>query len=88
MTETFAVYPCSGSVPRAQQPGEWMGLVGGVLWVERREAGGRMASKGRFWPVQWVLYPGGGLGAYGFDHRRLGSWAVFSGRRCELRAWV
>jgi hypothetical protein len=48
MTETFAVYPCSGSVPRAQQPGEWMGLIGGVLWVERREAGGRMASKGRF----------------------------------------
>jgi hypothetical protein len=34
-----------------------MGFIGGVLWVERREAGGRMASRGRFWPIQWVLYP-------------------------------
>jgi hypothetical protein len=56
--------------------------------VERRGAGGRMASRGRFWLIQWVLYPGGGLGARGFDHRRLGSWAVFSGWRCELRACV
>jgi hypothetical protein len=87
-TETFAVYPYSGDVPRAQQPGEWMGFVGGVLWVERRGAGGRMASRGRFSPIQWVLYPGGALGARGFDRRGLGSWAVFSGRRCELHAWV
>jgi hypothetical protein len=65
-----------------------MGFIGGVLWVERRGAGGRMASRGRFWLIQWVLYPGGGLGARGFDHRRLGSWAVFSGWRCELRACV
>jgi hypothetical protein len=86
--ETFSVYPCSGDVPRAQQPEEWMGFVSGVLWVERRGAGGRMASRGRFWPIQWVLYPGGGLGARGFDRHGLGSWAVFSGRCCELRAWV
>jgi hypothetical protein len=65
-----------------------MGFVGGVLWVERRGAGGRMASRGRFWPIQWVLYPDGGLGARGFDRRGLGSWAVFSGQRCELCAWV
>jgi hypothetical protein len=87
-TETFAVYPWSSDIPQAQQPGEWMGFVGGVLWVERRGAGVRMASRGRFWPIQWVLYAGGGLGAHGFDRRGLGSWAVFSGRRCELRAWV
>jgi hypothetical protein len=49
MTETFAVYPCSGDDPRAQQPGEWMGLIGVVLWVERRGAGGRMASRERVW---------------------------------------
>jgi hypothetical protein len=66
MTETFAVYPCSGDVPRAQRPKEWIGLVGLGLWVERRGAGGRMASRGRFWPVQWVLYPGGELGVRGF----------------------
>jgi hypothetical protein len=48
-TETFVVYPCSGDVPQAQQPEEWMGLVGMVLWVERRGAGGRMASRGRVW---------------------------------------
>jgi hypothetical protein len=87
-TETFFVYPCSDDIPRAQQPGEWMGFVGGVLWVEKRGAGGRMASRGRFWPIQRVLYPDGGLGARGFDRHGLGSWAVLSGRRCELRAGV
>jgi hypothetical protein len=65
-----------------------MGFIVGVLWVERRGAGGRMASRGRFWPIQRVLYPGGGLGARGFDRHGLGSWAVLSGRRCELRAGV
>jgi hypothetical protein len=87
-TKTFSIYPCFGDVPRAQQPEEWMGFIGGMLWVERRGAGGRMASRGRFWPIQRVLYPGGGLGARGFDHHGLGSWAVLSGRRCELRARV
>jgi hypothetical protein len=87
-TETFSVYPCSGDVPQAQQPREWMGFIGGVLWVERRGARGRMVSRGRFWPIQWVLYPGGGLGACGFDRHGLDSWAMFSGWRCELRAWV
>jgi hypothetical protein len=49
-TETFAVYPSSGGVPQAQQPREGIGLVGLVLWVERRGAGGRMASRGRLGP--------------------------------------
>jgi hypothetical protein len=35
-------------------PGNGWGSSVGVLWVERRGAGGRMASRGRFWPVQWV----------------------------------
>jgi hypothetical protein len=87
-TETFSVYHCFGDIPRAQHPREWMGFLGGVLWVERRGAGGRMASRGRFWPIQSVLYPGGGLGARGFDHHGLGSWAVLSGWRYELRAGV
>jgi hypothetical protein len=34
-TETFAVYPYSGGVPRAQHPEEWTGFVSGVLWEER-----------------------------------------------------
>jgi hypothetical protein len=61
MTETFAVYHCSDDVPRTQQPGEWMGLIDVVLWVERRGARGRMASRGRVWtdpegfiPRQWT----------------------------------
>jgi hypothetical protein len=29
--ETFAVYPCSGDVPRAQQLWEWMGLASEVF---------------------------------------------------------
>jgi hypothetical protein len=88
MTETFIVYPCSGDVPQAQQPREWMGLIGVVLWVERRGAGGRMASRGRFWPVQWVLYPGGGLGVRGCRASGIGQrggafwtvlWTTFTG---------
>jgi hypothetical protein len=47
-----------------------------------------MASRERFWPVQWVLYPGGGLGARGFNCRGLGSEAVHSGRCCGLRLLV
>jgi hypothetical protein len=47
-----------------------------------------MASRGRFWPIQRVLYPSGGLGAPGFDSHELGSWVVLSGWRCELRAGV
>jgi hypothetical protein len=73
-TETFTVYPCSGGVPRAQQPGEWMGFVGGVLWVERRGAGGRMVSRGEIWSAQRVLYPDGGHGVSWFRRSRIGQW--------------
>jgi hypothetical protein len=59
-----------------------------VLWVERSEAGGRVASRGRLGPFQQVLYSGGELGVRGLDHRGLGSGAVLSGRHNELRAWV
>jgi hypothetical protein len=62
-TETFVVYPFSGDVPRAQQPEEWMGLIGVVLWVERRGARGRMVSRGRVWtdpegfiPRSWTRF--------------------------------
>jgi hypothetical protein len=72
LTKTFTVYPCSGGVPRAQWPGEWMGFIGGVLWVERRGAGRRMASRGEIWSVQRVLYPDGGLGASWFRPSQIG----------------
>jgi hypothetical protein len=47
-----------------------------------------MASRGRLGAFQWVLYPSGELGVRGFECRRLGSWAVRSGRRCGLRLRV
>jgi hypothetical protein len=47
-----------------------------------------MATRGEMGSVQGVLYLDSGLGARGFDRHGLRSWAVFSGRRCELRAWV
>jgi hypothetical protein len=56
-TETFAVYPCSSDIPQAQQPGEWIGLIGLVLWVERRGARGRMASRGRVWTIPEGFIP-------------------------------
>jgi hypothetical protein len=59
-----------------------------VLWVERSEAGGRVASRGRLGPFQRVLYSSGELGVCGHDRRGLGSGAVLSGRRNELRAQV
>jgi hypothetical protein len=87
-TETFAVYPSSGGVPQAQQPREGIGLVGLVLWVDRRGAGERMASRGRLGPFQRFLYLGGELGVCGFECRGLGSGAVRSGLRRGLRLWV
>jgi hypothetical protein len=87
-TATFTIYPSSSGDPRAQQPREGDGVIGLVLWVERRGAGERMASRGRLWPVQWVLYPGGELGVRGFECWRLGSWAVRSGWCCGLRLRV
>jgi hypothetical protein len=51
-TATFTVYPSSGDDPRARQPREGDGVFSLVLWVERRGAGERMASRGRFWPFQ------------------------------------
>jgi hypothetical protein len=68
-TTTFTVYPSSGGDPRAQQPREGDGVIGLVLWVERRGVGGRMASIGRLGPFQWVLYSGGELGVRGFERR-------------------
>jgi hypothetical protein len=47
MTETFTVYPSSGGVPRAQQPREGNGVIGLVLWVERRGAGGKNGVQGK-----------------------------------------
>jgi hypothetical protein len=46
-TATFTVYPSSGGDPRARQPRERDGVVGLVLWVERRGVRERMASRGR-----------------------------------------
>jgi hypothetical protein len=88
-TATFTVYPSSGDDPRARQPREGDGVFSLVLWVERRGAGERMASRGRFWPFQRFLYLGGELGVCGFECRGLGSGAVCSGRRrgLRLRVW-
>jgi hypothetical protein len=47
MTTTFTVYPSSGDDPRAQRPKEEDGVIGFVLWVERRGVGRKMASRGR-----------------------------------------
>jgi hypothetical protein len=66
-TATFTVYPSFGGDPRARQPREGDRVIGLVLWVERRGVRGRMASRGRFEPFQWVLYPDGGLGVRGFE---------------------
>jgi hypothetical protein len=56
-TETFAVYPSSGGIPRAQQPREGIGLVGLVLWVERRRAGGENGVQGKAQAVPEVFIP-------------------------------
>jgi hypothetical protein len=87
-TATFTVYPSSSGDPRDWLPRKGDGVIGLVLWVERRGTGERMASRGRLWPVQWVLYSGGELGVHGFECRQLGSWAVHSGRHCGLRLRV
>jgi hypothetical protein len=60
-----------------------------------------MASRGKVWSVQRVLYPGGGLGASWFRPSRIGqlggafwaaSWSQFSGvdveLGCVLCQWV
>jgi hypothetical protein len=88
MTETFAVYPCSGDVPRVTSPGNGLGSL---VWFSgwRGEGLGEEWCPGEgFGPFQRVLYLGGGLGAHGFKHRQLGSGAVHSGRHCEPCLWV
>jgi hypothetical protein len=88
MTATFTVYLSSGDDPRAQQPREGDGVIGFILWVERRGVGRKMASRGRLGLFQWVLYPGGELRVRGLERWRLGSWAVRSGWYCGLRLRV
>jgi hypothetical protein len=70
---------------KLSSPGKGMGLSVSFSGWRGELLGRRMASRGRLGPFQCVLYSGGELEVCGFEHRRLGSWAVRSRWHCGLR---
>jgi hypothetical protein len=62
-TKRFAVYPCSGDVPRALLPGEEMGVRRRGLAVRGGVVAKQMSGRGELQRRCGVLFGRGGLGA-------------------------